>query len=103
MSAPVHVVMQRAAELAASRRAPRRSVLRLVPPAAEPAPEPLQATRPTCVYCGRSTTGRAVACHAHADLPKIDPVYSPDVPQKKEPVERSHPGSAARPALTKGR
>lgn len=29
-----------------------------------------------CIYCGTPTTRRARACHAHADLPPIDPGYT---------------------------
>lgn len=42
-----------------------------------------------CDYCGRETHG-LIACYAHKDLPALDPVFSPDVPQRKaEPIEAS--------------
>ena len=42
-----------------------------------------------CIYCGARVSG--IACHAHSDLPRIDPFFSPDVPQRQEPRERSIP------------
>lgn len=37
--------------------------------------EPAKPAVPHCVYCGWPTR-RKVACHAHADLPALDPVFS---------------------------
>lgn len=54
-----------------------------------------------CSYCGRKCPG--LACHAHADLPKIDPFYNPDRPQRQEPAERSLTRAVLNGLPTKGR
>lgn len=107
MSAPAHVVMRRIAEREAARRQARP--LRLVPPSTRESgleivlPEPAPERRAGCVYCSRPTSGRAIACHAHADLPKVDPFFSPDVPQKQDPAGRLVAEALPDRVSTKGR
>ena len=52
---------------------------------AKPTPAPAVKAKPKrCIYCGRPASG-GLSCHAHSDMPPLDPVLHPDVPQKPEP------------------
>lgn len=42
-----------------------------------------------CVYCGGLTKGR-LTCRAHADLPALDPFYSPEL--REATTEHWSPG-----------
>lgn len=93
MTTPVGVVMRRAAQLAASRLG-GESGSREARPEVERAPVtavPSVLRSPSCTYCGRKPRNASVTCHAHSDLPAIDPFFSPDVPQRTEPAEDFRP------------
>jgi hypothetical protein len=85
VTAPVGVVMRRAAELAA-----RRSSAQAEPRERRVVREPVRSPV-TCVYCGSgANTNRA--CRQHNDLPKIDAGYPPVSPLRKtEPAEDFRP------------
>lgn len=93
MSAPVGVVMARAAELAARHAAvkvtrKRNARARAADPTAIKSPQ-------GCVYCGRGTKR---VCGSHADLPKIDVGFPPVSPLNKAGlVARSPQESATSP------
>lgn len=97
MTTPVGTVMRRGAELAASRlgresanRKARRGTVRPNTPPGRQSLHQLPAPR-TCAYCSGRRNGNGLTCHAHSDLPAIDPFFSPDVPQRAEPIEDFRP------------